>query len=75
MKRDFISAAVLIPVCSVVQAQKVDLLPAVDPAGYIARLLVNEVPFPGEDDYATRDQVGRVLFNCMALGRKVRIEK
>jgi len=32
-------------------AASVALLPATDPAGYIARLLINEVPFPGERGY------------------------
>jgi hypothetical protein len=29
---------------------------------------------PCADDFITRDQVGRVLFNCMALGHKLGIE-
>ena len=32
-------------------ASKVALLPVNDPAGYVARLLINEVPFPGEHGY------------------------
>ncbi len=31
----------------------VELLPPGDPAGYIARLLINEVPFPGERGYVS----------------------
>lgn len=31
----------------------VELPPAGDPAGYIARLLINEVPFPGERGYVS----------------------
>jgi hypothetical protein len=41
----------------------------------VKQTIVSHEEAPGEDDYVTRDQVGRVLFNCMALGRKVGIEK
>ncbi len=32
-----------------------DLLPATDPGGYVARLLINEVPFPGEHGYVSEE--------------------
>jgi hypothetical protein len=36
-------------------AEKVGLLSATDPAGYLARLLINEVPFPGERGYISEE--------------------
>lgn len=41
----------------------------------VSQTVVTHSEEPGEDDFLTRDQVGRVLYNCMALGRKVEIQK
>ncbi len=40
-----------LPLCTLTAFAKVALLPANDSAGYVARLLINEVPFPGEPGY------------------------
>ncbi len=37
--------------CTLTASAKVALLPVNDSAGYVARLLINEVPFPGEHGY------------------------
>jgi hypothetical protein len=36
-------------------AAEVSLAPAADPAGYLARLLINESPFPGERGYVSEE--------------------
>lgn len=36
-------------------APRVVLVPAAEPAGYIARLLINETPFPGERGYVSEE--------------------
>ncbi len=40
----------------------------------VSQTIVSHEESPGEDNFILRDQVGRVLFNCMAFGKKVRIE-
>jgi len=39
----------------VVRGVQAELLPASDPSGYVARLLINEVPFPGEHGYVSEE--------------------
>jgi hypothetical protein len=41
----------------------------------VSQTVVTHNEKPGEDDFLTRDQVGRVLYNCLALGRKVEMKK
>jgi len=45
------------------------------PYDIVNQTIVTYEESPCDDDFITRDQVGRVLFNCMALGRKVSIEQ
>ena len=40
----------------------------------VTQTIVSYEESPCEDDFMTRDQVGRILFNCMAFGKKVRID-
>ena len=40
----------------------------------ITQTIVSYEEAPGEDSFMTRDQVGRVLYNCMAFGKKITIE-
>lgn len=40
----------------------------------IHQTVVSYEETPGEDSFMTRDQVGRVLYNCMAFGKKITIE-
>ena len=46
----------------------------VKPYDIVSQTIVSHEEYPGEDNFILRDQVGRVLFNCMAFGKKVRIE-
>jgi len=39
--------------CVLTGSAEAALLPATDPSGYVARLLINEVPFPGEHGYVS----------------------
>lgn len=41
--------------CVLTGSVEAALLPATDPAGYVARLLINEVPFPGEHGYVSEE--------------------
>jgi len=36
-------------------APKVTLMPATEPGGYIAHLLINETPFPGERGFVSEE--------------------
>jgi len=41
----------------------------------ITQTVVSYEEAPGQDSFMTRDQVGRILYNCMAFGRKIKIER
>jgi hypothetical protein len=41
----------------------------------ITQTIVSYEEAPGKDGFMTRDQVGRILFNCMAFGKKVKIDE
>lgn len=47
-------------------ADKVALLSASEPAGYLARLLINEVPFPGERGYVSEED-SRMAMRALVL--------
>lgn len=55
MKNRFIFIGCLILSACFCRAQASALLPSSDPAGYVARLLINEVPFPGEHGYVSEE--------------------
>jgi len=40
----------------------------------ITQTVVSYEEAPGGDSFMTRDQVGRILYNCMAFGKKIKIE-
>lgn len=40
----------------------------------VTQTLVSYEEAPGQDSFMTRDQVGRILFNCLAFGKKITLE-
>jgi hypothetical protein len=55
MNQAFASVCLLVWALSGAAASKVTLVPAAEPAGYMARLLINETPFPGERGYVSEE--------------------
>ena len=46
-------------------AQFAQLEPAAEPAGYLARLLINESPFPGERGYVSEDDTKATMLSIL----------
>lgn len=55
MSHGVIFISLMVGALSGMAAPKVVLMPATEPAGYIARLLINEAPFPGERGYVSEE--------------------
>jgi len=70
----FIASVALSIPWALFAAQNVALLPQSDPAGYIARLLINEVPFPGERGYVSEED-SKAAMRALVLVLESRINR
>lgn len=63
--RNILLAALICGTAAPTSAQFAQLEPAAEPAGYLARLLINESPFPGERGYISEDDTKATMLSIL----------
>ena len=63
--RNILLAALMCGTAASASAPFAQLEPAAEPAGYLARLLVNESPFPGERGYLSEDDTKATMLSSL----------